>query len=644
MADEKGCHVDGMSLLSTPFRRWRRVVRWMVLVLVFVEGAAVAKESASSESALERMRLLQAEIVRHDELYFRQAQPEISDHAYDALKRELAELRMRFPEEAAKLATTNNDPVGDDRSEGFAKARHHAPMLSLDKVYTEAELRVFLERAANGAAGEPVLFVVEPKYDGVAVSAVYEHGKLSRVLTRGNGVEGDDVTANARSIAGFPLELRALDDVGVPALIEVRGEVLMRFAEFERLNREREEAGLPAFSTPRNLAAGTLKSLDSAVVADRDLSVVFFAFGAVSPSEVAPSTHGEWLARFRVWGLPVPEEGELAPVSAGEVWSQVQTLGRERARLPYPIDGVVIKVDSLARQSALGTGPEAPRWAVAYKFSAEQAATRLRHIALQVGRTGVVTPVAEFDPVELGGVRVSRASLHNADEIARRDLRIGDRVFVARAGDVIPTIVGVDLSGRPTDAVPFVFPSSCPACEVPLVISPGVVARRCPNLACAAQIKRRLQHYVSAGAVNIRGLGSSTIEALVDVGKLRGIADLYRLRGDDFDATNVRSAVKGRATILEAIEASKRRELWRYVHGLSVPGVGAAAAKALARAFADLDSLANASEAELRSVPGIGEQSAREIAAFFRQPEVRQLLGELRELGVAPRPEARHGS
>ncbi len=573
-----------------------------------------------------RMRFLAAEIARHDVLYFREAQPEISDADYDALKRELAELRARFPEVAADVGAESE--LGDDRVEGLGKQRHLERMLGLEKVYSEAELEAWFERVARATSDQPVTVVIDPKYDGLAVAATYVRGRLQRVVTRGNGDEGDEVTENVRRFCSLPETLDSTNAI-VPEIVEVRGEVFMTFAEFDRINRARVEDGETEFASPRNLAAGTLKLNAIEEVEARRLKIVFFGVGGWKGDGEA-ATHRELVQRLRAWGLPVAQFTATAD-SFKDTARIVREWERARAAWLYPTDGVVLKIDSRAAQRMLGVARDAPRWAVAFKYVPERVVTRLRAIRVQVGRSGVLTPVAELEPVQLGGSRISRASLHNADEIARRDLREGDFVVIERAGEVVPRIVGIDLTRRGAEVKPFSFPKDCPVCETAIERREGEVARRCVNLACPAQLKRRLRHFASSSAAAIRGLGPATIDALVEAGKLESVADLYALRTEDIVAAT-RLGRASAETLVAAIAESRRVELSRMVHGLGLPGVGPVVAERLAARFGSLATLAEADEEQLRAVEGLGAAAAKVLAAYLRRDDVRRELRELHEL------------
>lgn len=589
----------------------------------------------------QRIAALRAEIARHNKLYFEKAAPEISDAQYDALKRELARLEQGFPD-AAKASPPLAE-IGDDRTEGFQTVRHREPMLSLAKAYTESELRTFLARVRRRFEPQETAFVVEPKFDGLAISVTYSKGELVRAVTRGNGHVGDDVTANVRAIRNLPARLRAPSSGNgrnaIPDLIEMRGEIFLSNAEFERINREREAAGEAPFAHPRNLAAGTLKQLDQGEVAARGLEAVFYGWGAVIPESVAPATQSGFHELVRAWGLPGVKDVKQAN-TPDQVWAAVQALGERRPRLTFPTDGAVVKLNAVAQQRELGASDFAPRWAIAYKFAAVQAETTLRGITLQVGRSGAITPVAELAPVRLAGTTIARASLYNRDEIARRDLRIGDTVVLEKAGEIVPAIVGVNLARRPPQSAPFVFPTACPACGGRLDHDSGDSIVRCPNRDCPPQVRRRLEHFVSKDAVGISGLGPATIETLVAKGAVKEIPDLYRLRREDL-TTPGRNAGASTDRLLAAIEASKSAELWRFVYGLGIPRVGAAAARGVAQHFGNLRALAGATPASLEQQRGalalsLGEATTEALVSHLREEKNRTLIAQLISVGVQP--------
>ncbi len=585
-----------------------------------------------------RIAQLRAEVTRHDELYHRRAQPEISDFDYDRLKRELADLETQFPQFATTASPTTQ--VGDDRAEGFQTYRHRQPMQSLDNTYSEAELREFHARLVKLLEREELAYVVEPKIDGLAVSVTYEKGRLVRAVTRGNGVEGDDITANALTIRTLPRQLRAAAGTPIPDVIEVRGEIYLTLAEFQRINTEREEAGEALYANPRNLAAGTIKQLDAAEVARRKLEIVLYGLGFCEPASALPATQAGFHERVQAWGLPTVEK--FWPVrGVDEVWKAVQELDRLRDSFAYATDGAVVKVDSLQFQREAGSTSKAPRWAMAYKFAAQRAETRLNAITIQVGRTGVLTPVAELEPVQLAGTTVSRATLHNRDEIARKDIRVGDWVQVEKAGEIIPAVIAVNLERRTPVCVPYAFPEQCPVCGTKVVQLEGEVALRCPNLACPVQVRRRVQHFASKACLDIDGLGVAMVDVLVEKGWVKNLADIYRLRRDDL-LTLGKSVEKSTDNLLAAIEASKRAELWRVIHGLGITHVGVAAAKDLAKHFGSVEALASARledfirEKKQSVIDGIGETMARAILGHFQNPANRALIDELHALGLAP--------
>ena len=606
--------------------------------------------------ATQRIADLRVQVARHDELYYRQARPEISDFEYDRLKRELADLESEFPELKGTDSPTSR--VGDDRLEGFATYRHRQPMQSLDNTYSEAELRAFHQRLVKLFGREDLVYVVEPKIDGMAVSLTYDKGRLVRAVTRGSGIEGDDITANARTIRTLPKTLKDTDAAGrsgvpIPDIVEVRGEIYMATAEFERINREREEAGEALFANPRNLTAGTIKQLDSREVARRKLEIVLYGLGFCEPAldqstsfreeghgdsprdEPGPGgTQSGLHGIIKAWGLPTVERFWTAR-GIDETWKAVQELDKLRHSFAYATDGAVIKLDSFGQQREAGSTAKAPRWAIAYKFAAERAETRLKSITVQVGRTGVLTPVAELEPVLLAGTTVSRATLHNRDEIARKDIRVGDFVQVEKAGEVIPAVVGVNTARRAPECVSYSFPAQCPACGTPTVQYEGEVAIRCPNINCPAQVRRRVQHFASKSGVDIEGLGEAMIDTLVEKGWIRGIADIYRLRRDDL-LTLGKSVERSTDNLLAAVAASKRAELWRVINGLGIPHVGSSAAKELAARFGNLEALAEAKRDDLLNIGGIGDTMADAIIAHFNAPRNRDLVSQLLNLGLAP--------
>ena len=574
-----------------------------------------------------RMRIVQLRraIRQHDEYYYRQARPVISDPDYDRLKAELEALERAHPESAQPHLSLNR--IGDDRTAGFKTQQHRLPMLSLDNTYNCQELFAFEQRLQKRFPKEPLRYTVEPKMDGVAVSLTYASGQLVYAITRGNGNEGDVVTHNLATIPYLP---HRLSGSGHPDWIEVRGEVYMTHEEFDRINHERTQTEQSRFANPRNLAAGTIKQLIPA--RDRRLDMVCYGLGYCEPLTFDHLT--EFQQALRIWGLPVADKVWQA-LSMAQAWEYIQTLDTLRQQVPYPIDGAVIKLDSLAQQRQVGTTAKAPRWAMAYKFPADQAETRLKKIAIQVGRTGVLTPVAELEPIKLAGTTVSRATLHNADEIVRKDIREQDIVRVEKAGEIIPAVVAVLPECRPAGSQPFTFPQHCPACGAAAVQLPEEVAWRCPNLNCPPQVRRRIQHYASRQAMDIEGLGKAVIDQLVKRNLIHNLADLYTLSVDDLLPLG-KDVQKFSENLIRAIAASKQRELWRLLHGLGIQHIGASAAKVLARHFGSLPAIMHADEAALTAIDGIGATMAYSVQAFFRQDENRQIIDRLIAYGLNP--------
>lgn len=569
-----------------------------------------------------RLRELRAVIERHDDLYYRHALPEISDREYDRLKEELAALEGTLFD-VERLTQR----VGDDRLPGFKTVAHLVPMLSLDNTYSHTEVQAFGQRLGRLLGQDTFALVVEPKIDGLAVSLVYENGQLVRAVTRGNGVEGDVVTDNVKTICGLN---HTLNGSGLPEMVELRGEIYMTNEEFMRINRERESSGEVLYANPRNLAAGTLKLLDSALVAQRKLEIVIHGVGAMQPRQCA--TLAEMQDRLKYWGLPVVEKFWRVEGIA-QAWEAVLELDRLRAGFAYPTDGAVIKLDRFVEQEEAGYTSKAPRWAIAFKFETEKAETLLEKIVLQVGRTGAVTPVAQLRPVALAGTTVARATLHNADEIVRKDIREGDFVLVEKAGEIIPQVIKVIIEKRPENSQPFVFPEYCPACGTRLRRMPDEAVWRCPNAACPPQVRRRIEHYGSRHAMDIANLGEAIVDQIVARGLVETVADLYSLQMADLVELE-KFGRKSAENLIRAIEESKNRELWRLIHGLGIQNVGAGVAKDLARHFGDLDLLMAASEEELCAINGIGQVVASALLAFFQEEKNRQVVEALRAQGV----------
>lgn len=575
-------------------------------------------------SARLRAQELRKQIEYHNRLYYEQAAPEISDRAYDALYRELLELEEKFPSLATEDSPTRR--VGGRPLEAFTQERHIVPMQSLDNTYSENEVREFYDRMLKALPGEEVPLTIEPKVDGVAISLLYEDGKFIRALTRGDGTTGDDVTRNILTIPGIPTSLTG----DIPTRVEIRGEVYLPKVRFAKINEERDEEGLPAFANPRNAAAGSLKQLDPSIVAKRGLQVVFYSFGALEGLSV--STQQEWIGLLEKWKFPTTGWLRTAR-NIQEALAAIHDLDKIRHDFAFETDGAVLKADRLAQREALGATSKAPRWAMAFKYESERAETILHGITVQVGRTGVLTPVAELEPVTVSGSRVARATLHNEEEIRRKDIRIGDTVVVEKAGEVIPAVVEVRKEMRTGKEVEFQMPTSCPSCGGPVHREERQVAVRCGNPLCPAQFRRRLAHFAQRGAMDIEGMGEVMVDVLADTGLVRDIADIYSLREDQLIKLE-RVGEKSARNLLEAIEASKKQPLWRLIFGLGIPHVGAAAARTLAGRFRTLDALAAASVEELTAVDDVGEIVARSITSWMANPRARELLRKLREAGV----------
>lgn len=583
-----------------------------------------------SQSIALRIDRLRREIERHDYLYYVVGEPQISDREYDALLRELKELEEKNPE--CRDPDSPTQRVAHGLLPGFRTARHSTPMLSLDNTYSLEELEQFDARVRRLLGEERVEYAVEPKVDGVAVALRYESGRFVLGLTRGNGSEGDDITANLRTLRSIPLRLRSRE---APRELEVRGEVFMETRAFERLNERRAAEGKIPFMNPRNATTGSLKTLDTAEVARRPLQI--FLFQVVRPDRHGLKTQLEamkWLERL---GLRVNPENSLVR-GFDELRRTCERWEERRERLPYGTDGLVIKVNSFRRQEDLGFTAKSPRWGIAYKFGAHEAETTLRAIELQVGRTGVVTPVAILDPVTLLGTVVSRATLHNQDEIERKDFRVGDHVIVDKGGDVIPKVLRVvPTSGR--RGPKFVMPSKCPVCGSPLTRDPDEAATRCENLYCPAQVRRRIVHFASRGALDIEGLGWKTVDLLVDAGLIEDPADLYGLSREELVPLE-RMAEKSASNLLTGIEKSKSAPLDRLLVALGIRHVGARIAQILAGHFGSLQALAAAKEEDLLEIETIGPEIAASVVAFFSSKTGKTLVGRLTEAGVNPESRA----
>ncbi|NLM45407.1 MAG: NAD-dependent DNA ligase LigA [Firmicutes bacterium] len=576
------------------------------------------------DKAQELIEDLKQQINEHNYRYYVLDDPAISDAEFDVLLNRLQELERQFPELVTPDSPTQR--VGGQVQAGFAPVAHRVPMLSLDNALGLGDLRDFVRRAQNLVPGADLEFVVELKVDGLAVSLQYENGLLVRGATRGDGETGEDITHNLRTVKSIPLRLRR------PVTIEVRGEVYMPRSSFLRLNEERERQGLPLFANPRNAAAGSLRQLDPKVAAARQLDMVTYALG-YSP-ELIFRTHYEALQTFRELGLRVsPYIKVLRDLE--EVVAYCESWREKRYELPFDIDGMVIKVNDLALQERLGNTAKSPRWAIAYKFPAEQAETRVLGITVQVGRTGTLTPIAELEPVRLAGTVIKRASLHNEDILRAKDVRIGDYVIVRKAGEIIPEVVEVVKNKRTGREEPFALPSACPACGAPVSRLPGEVALRCFNPACPAQVLERIVHFASRGAMDIEGLGGASADQLLAAGLIHDVADIYDLPKKRQELLKLeRWADKSVDNLLAAIDASKKRPLWRLLYALGIRYVGERTAKLLAAHFGSLDAVMAASREELEAVPEIGPKIAESIREFAALPQSKKLVKRLRAAGL----------
>lgn len=571
----------------------------------------------------QRIEQLRHELHEHNHRYYVLNQPTISDQDFDFMMHELQDLEARHPELYDPNSPTQR--VGSDLQKEFRQVAHRYPMLSLANTYNEQDVRDWYESVKKGLAGENFEVCCEMKYDGLSISLTYVDGKLTQAVTRGDGVHGDDVTQNVRTIRSIPLTLHHQ----YPQEFEIRGEILMPWASFERLNAEREAAEEPLFANPRNAASGTLKSLDSHVVASRGLDAyLYYILGEELPAD----GHYENLEAARSWGFKI-SEGMRKVKTVDEILDFISYWDTARKDLPVATDGIVLKVNSLRQQRVLGFTAKSPRWAIAYKFKAERAATRLLEVTYQVGRTGAVTPVANMEPVQLAGTTVKRATLNNEDFIRSFNLHIGDMVFVEKGGEIIPKIVGVDIDERPIIAMPVQFIKRCPECGTPLVRYEGEAAWYCPNdTGCPPQIKGRIEHFISRKAMNIDSLGPETVDEYFRRGLIKNVADLY-----DIDVQQINgdgSRTKSALRIVNAIEKSKEVPFERVVFALGIRFVGETSARLLARHFKSMDALMTAGLEELQEVEGIGEVMAKSIIGFFHNEQNRQIVERLRSYGL----------
>ena len=577
---------------------------------------------------IERIQQLRLLLHEYNHNYYVLNQPTVSDREFDELMHELQQLEAQHPE--LYDANSPTQRVGSDLQQGFTQVEHRYPMLSLANTYNEQDVKEWYEAVKRGLDGEDFEVCCEMKYDGLSISLTYENGRLVRGVTRGDGVHGDDVTANVKTIRCIPLVLSK--DAGYPESFEIRGEILMPWKVFDELNAQREAAEEPLFANPRNAASGTLKSQSSRLVASRRLDCyLYYLLGETLPSD----GHFENLAEAAKWGFKI-SQGMRKVKTLEEIYDFINYWDTERKNLPVATDGIVLKVNSLRQQQHLGYTAKSPRWAIAYKFKAEKACTRLDSVTFQVGRTGAVTPVANMEAVQLAGTMVKRATLNNEDFIKNLDLHIGDYVYVEKGGEIIPKIVGVDVDKRQADAQPVKFVDCCPECGTPLVRYEGEAAHYCPNDAgCPPQIKGRIEHFIARKAMNIDSLGPETIDDYFRRGLIHNIADLYDIQVQDINGSGNRE--RSARKIVSGIEASKQVPFERVVFALGIRFVGETSAKLLARHFKTMDALANASLQALMDVDGVGEVIAKSIVAYFHNPINQEIVSRLRGYGLQMR-------
>lgn len=573
------------------------------------------------------------ELTLHDKHYYDEAKPVISDYEYDQKMKQLIDYEKKHPEHI--LPHSPAQRIGEAATEGFVQREHITPMMSLANTYSPDEVGDFIKRVHKGLEKNEVRFCCELKMDGTAISLLYKKGHLVHAVTRGSGRKGDDVTANIKTISSIPLKLSDR----APDILEVRGEVYLSLATFEKLNAQREEDGLEPFANPRNAAAGSLKQLNPSEVAKRKLNILCYGVGE---GQSPKTTQHETLQYLEHLGLPVAKPSQRALASSlEEIMEFAETIQKERPRLPFEIDGIVVKVDELKFHQILGATGKTPRFAVAYKFAPEQASTRILDITVQVGRSGVLTPVAELDPVFLAGSMISRATLHNQDEVARKDIRIGDSVLIEKGGDVIPKVVKVDFKKRPSSSKPWHMPTHCPACHARAIHKEGEVAVRCSNARCEAQRTRRIQYFASKHAMDIEHMGEKVVEQLVERSLISRVSDIYLLTPEDL-ARLEGFKEKSIHNLLESIEKSKKCPLSRFIMALGIKYVGTETADLLAAHVKDLDHLLHLSLPELTSLEGIGEKTAQAIVDHFQDPSNLEEINLLLAHGVAPQRVKKH--
>ena len=607
-------------------------------------------KSASKTEAKQRIESLREQLDRHNRLYYVEASPEVSDQQYDQLLKELEALEADHPDLITPDSPTQR--VGGEPIEGFETVEHAAPMMSIDNTYDEDELRRWAQRVGKGLTGEgdqlfgdAVQFVCMSKIDGVAVSLRYEKGQFTQALTRGDGRRGDDITANVKTIRAVPLTLKGSNKHPVPDSIDIRGEVFMTFATFDRINTERDEQGLPLFANPRNFTAGTLKQLDPKVTASRSLHFYAHSLGIIqkkvsgtfsSDNKKVPDTFfksfSDYLQTLRAWGVPVTE-GTKRVDDVDAVWQYIEDYDKVRRDSKYPIDGVVVTVDRFDQQNTLGQTSKAPRWRIAYKYAPDQATTVLEKVDWQVGKTGKLTPRATMRPVLLAGTTVSHATLHNLDEIRRKDIRVGDTVVIEKAGEIIPQVVEVKTDQRPKNAKQIDVPEKCPSCDGPIVQEEGEVAHRCINPECPAQFREKLIWFAARGQMDIDGLGEKLVDALIEHDLVHHFAEIFTLKAEQL-ADLPRMGEKSAANVVEAIDKSKQRGMARALGSLGIRHIGTATARTLAMHFENIDTLTAAEEEALTEVPDVGPIVAASLHTYLHSQVGKDTLTALRNAGV----------
>ncbi|MDR0351635.1 MAG: NAD-dependent DNA ligase LigA [Puniceicoccales bacterium] len=580
-------------------------------------------EQRKRVAILNRLKKLSDEIARHDLLYYRDSRPEISDFEYDCMKVELESLEKLLG--SMEKTEKYSQKIGDDSSPGFIARSHLSKMFSLDNTYNLTDVKHFDEKIRRKICYDDVTYVVEPKIDGVAINLIYRDGNLLYALTRGDGIRGDDVTENIMTIDNFPKKIDHSN-----GFVEFRGEVFIRNDIFEKTNEHRIKNGEEPFANPRNLASGTVKLLDASVVAERKLSIILYGVGHCDG--MSYGTQVNVLEDLEQRGFPVHDAYFLA-TGLDEVYEKIEKLGSIKATFGYQTDGAVLKINDLKYHNQLGWTAKSPRWAFAYKFSPHQVESVVKSISLQVGRSGIITPVADLSPVFLSGTMVSRATLHNEDEIRRKDIRLGDTVVVEKAGEIIPAILEVNLAKRDAASLPFVFPKNCPSCGSTLEKSDGDVFWKCKNFNCTDQVREKILHFVSRSAMDIHQLGSAIVTKFMSAKLIENVGHIYELKIQHIISVD-NFGLKSSENLLAAIEASKHRDLYRLIYGLGIPSVGLQTAKDLALRFNSMDALMRAPFGELLAVPRIGEVTANDIINFFSLEQVGRVIESLRNHGV----------